>query len=68
MQKEAAAPVTPFWLTYRQAEAYTSLSRTRLWELIGQGEIEAAHVGRSVRINRDSLDAFMRRSSRPQVA
>ena len=66
--KEAAIQVTPMWLTYKQAEAYANLSRTRLWELASAGEVEAAHIGRAVRINRDSLDSFMRRSAKPQVA
>jgi excisionase family DNA binding protein len=51
------------WLTYRGAQAYTSLSRTVLWQLINAGEIQAARVGRAVRINRESLDEFMRRHS-----
>ena len=66
--KEAAVQVVPMWLTYKQAEAYVNLSRTRLWELVSAGEVEAAHIGRAVRINRDSLDSYMRRSSKPQVA
>jgi excisionase family DNA binding protein len=51
------------WLTYRRAQAYTSLSRTVLWQLINAGEIQAARVGRAVRINRESLDEFVRRHS-----
>jgi excisionase family DNA binding protein len=51
------------WLTYRRAQEYTSLSRTVLWQLINAGEIQAARVGRAVRINRESLDEFMRRHS-----
>ena len=51
------------WVTYRQAEEISGLSRTTLWKLIGASEVEAAKVGRAVRINRDSLDAYMRRSA-----
>jgi excisionase family DNA binding protein len=51
------------WLTYRRAQEYTSLSRTVLWQLINAGEIQAAKVGRAVRINRESLDEFMRSHS-----
>jgi excisionase family DNA binding protein len=51
------------WLTYRRAQEYTSLSRTTLWGLINSGQIEAAHVGKAVRISRQSLDQFMRRNS-----
>ena len=48
------------WMTYRQAEQYSGLSRTTLWRVISAGEVEAAKVGRAVRINRESLDAYMR--------
>jgi excisionase family DNA binding protein len=56
-------PTEREWLTYRRAQEYTSLSRTVLWQLINAGEIQAARVGRAVRINRESLDEFMRRHS-----
>lgn len=51
------------WVTYRQAEELSGLSRTTLWRLVSAGEVEAAKVGRAVRINRGSLDAYMRRCS-----
>ena len=47
------------WLTYREAEQLVGLSRTTLWKLIGAGKIEYRRVGRAVRINRASLDAYM---------
>ena len=51
--------ITPAWLNYKQAEAYSSLSRTTLWQLINARKIKAARIGRAVRIERDSLQAFM---------
>ncbi len=51
------AGVTQEWVTYRQAEEISGLSRTTLWRLMRAGEVEAAKVGRAVRINRQSLDA-----------
>jgi excisionase family DNA binding protein len=69
MQKFVVQKTTPEWgewLTYAQAQSYSGLSRTRLWELIGNDEIQAAHVGRAVRISRASLQQFMEKSS--QVA
>lgn len=48
------------WLTYREAEQLVGLSRTTLWKLIGSGEIEYRRVGRAVRINRLSLETYMR--------
>jgi len=51
------------WVTYKQAEELSGLSRTTLWKLINAGEVEAARVGRAVRINRKSLNACMKRST-----
>jgi excisionase family DNA binding protein len=60
----ATREVQPEWLTYREAETLSGLSRTTLWRLVTQEEeIRAAHVGRAVRINRESLSAYMRRSA-----
>ena len=55
--------ITREWVTYKQAEELSGLSRTTLWKLISAGDVEAARVGRAVRINRESLNAYMRRSS-----
>jgi excisionase family DNA binding protein len=55
--------ITPAWLSYKQAEAYSSLSRTTLWQLINARKIKAARIGRAVRIERDSLQAFMQQSA-----
>ena len=57
------AEVEEAWLTYEQAQRYAALGRTTLWSLLSEGEIEGAKVGRSVRISRRSLDAYMRRHS-----
>ena len=50
------------WLTYAQATEIVGLSRVTLWKLVSGGEVEAARVGRAVRINRESLTTYMRRS------
>jgi excisionase family DNA binding protein len=55
--------IAPAWLNYKQAEAYANLSRTTLWQLINSREIRAARIGRAVRIERDSLQAFMEQRS-----
>ena len=55
--------ITPAWLNYKQAEAYSNLSRTTLWQLTKARKIKAARVGRAVRIERDSLQAFMEQSA-----
>jgi excisionase family DNA binding protein len=51
------------WLSYTEAMELVGLGRTTLWKLAGAGEIEVARVGRAVRINRDSLTAYMKRSA-----
>lgn len=53
------AKVTQEWVTYRQAEEIAGLSRTTLRKLVDEGEIKIRRVGRAVRINRESLDAYM---------
>ncbi len=53
------AEITREWVTYRQAEEISGLSRTTLRKLVGEGEIKIRRVGRAVRINRESLDAYM---------
>jgi excisionase family DNA binding protein len=61
------AQVTREWVTYRQAEEMTGLSRTTLRKLVDGGEIQIKRVGRAVRINRESLDAYMRGGSENTV-
>lgn len=53
------------WITYEEAQRLTSLGRTTLWRICSAEDsgIEVARVGRAVRINRASLDAYLRRSS-----
>jgi len=60
---EMQAEITREWVTYKQAEELSGLSRTTLWKLISAGDVEAARVGRAVRINRASLNAYMKRSA-----
>ena len=53
--------VTPQWLRFAAAESYSGLGRTTLRRLINTGEIRAARIGKSIRINRHSLDEYMER-------
>jgi excisionase family DNA binding protein len=39
------------------------LSRTTLYRLVKTGEIKGARIGRSVRINRASLEEYMERQT-----
>ena len=53
------AQVTREWVTYRQAEEITGLSRTTLRKLVDRDDIQIKRVGRAVRINRGTLAAYM---------
>jgi excisionase family DNA binding protein len=64
--RQAVAPVPRperEWLTYAEAGEIVGLSRVTLWKLVSAGEIEAAKVGRAVRLSRQSLTAYMRRAA-----
>ena len=49
------------WLGYEEARRLVGLSRTTLYRLVKTGEIKGARIGRSVRINRTSLEDYMER-------
>lgn len=51
------------WVTYKQAEEISGLSRTTLWKLLSVGEIKAARIGRAVRIKRRSLEEYLERAA-----
>ena len=59
----STARFEPEWLTYAEAGQMVGLSRVTLWKLISAGDVEAAKVGRAVRINRISLTAYMTRAA-----
>jgi excisionase family DNA binding protein len=56
------------WLTYAEAGQVVGLSRVTLWKLVSAGEVEAARIGRAVRINRESLTSYMKRSTKNAAA
>lgn len=53
------AEVTREWVTYKRAEEMYALSRTTLRALVADGTIKSRNIGRAVRLNRESLDAYM---------
>jgi excisionase family DNA binding protein len=48
-------------VTIVEAAAALSLGRTKVYELIGAGELEVVHVGRSVRVPVGALDDYVAR-------
>jgi excisionase family DNA binding protein len=57
-----ATAVDEAWISYSNAQTYAGLGRTKLWQLVSTGEVEAAKIGRAVRISRLSLDEYMKRN------
>ena len=53
--------VSAEWLSYKDAEQVVGLGRTTLWKLVTSGEVQAARVGRAVRLNRRSLEEYLER-------
>lgn len=56
------------WISYTEAQRYSGLGRTKLWEIVSSGDVEAAKIGRAVRISRRSLNEYMRRNRYVEVA
>ena len=59
MRAGTAQQVQPEWLKYPEAERYSGLGRSTLWKLATSGEVQAAKVGKSIRLRRRSLDEYM---------
>ena len=55
------AGVAPLLLTIPQAAAVLAVGRTTVYELIGAGDLEAVHIGRSVRVPVEALRLFVYR-------
>jgi excisionase family DNA binding protein len=64
----ATAIEEPAWISYSEAQRYAGLGRTKIFELVSAGEVDAAKIGRAVRISRESLEKYMKRNSYVQAA
>lgn len=60
---ETNAQAQPLWLSYRQAQGLTGLSRGTIWGLVSSGKVEAAKVGTRVLIRRESLIDYLESQS-----
>jgi excisionase family DNA binding protein len=56
-------------LTISEAASALHIGRSKLYELIASGELEVVHIGRSVRVPRAAIEAFVEqlRSGRPST-
>jgi excisionase family DNA binding protein len=53
--------VEPEWLRIQEVMTLTGLGRTKCYELVANGELEAIKVGRAVRVSRASYVEWTRR-------
>ena len=52
--------IEPEWLSIQDLMILTSLGRTKCYELVASGELEAIKVGRAVRVSRASYIEWTR--------
>jgi excisionase family DNA binding protein len=53
--------IEPEWLSVKDLMTLTGLGRTKCYELVVSGELEAIKVGRAVRVSRASYIEWIRR-------
>ncbi len=59
--KSQPASVPPSLLRVPQASNELAISVRSTWRLISSGQLDTVHIGRSVRITRESIDRFIKR-------
>ena len=52
-------------LTIPEVASRLSISRARAYELVRRGSLPAVHLGRQVRVDARSLEAFLRTGGKP---
>ena len=50
------------WLSVKELGVLTGLGRTKLYEVVASGELEAIKVGRTVRVSRTSFEEWTRKN------
>ncbi len=60
---ETSMEEQPLFLSYKQGQNLTGLSRGTLFELVSSGKVEAAKVGARVLIRRESLIRYLESQS-----
>lgn len=63
----AAPSPSPLLLTVRQAAAALGVGRTTVYELIGAGDLEVVHIGRSARVPVAAVEEFVDRLRSPRA-
>jgi excisionase family DNA binding protein len=67
-QPDVTLRATPLLLTILETAALLSVGRSTVYELIGAGELETVHIGRSVRVPADALRWYISRLRRKPIA
>ena len=55
----------PLLITIREAATILRLGRSKVYELIGAGELEVVHIGRACRLPIDGVEAYVERLRGP---
>jgi len=58
-------PMPVLLLSIPQAAKALGIGRSKLYELIADGELETVHIGRAVRLPVDAVDTFVRKLRQP---
>lgn len=66
-RRTVEATVERSWYSYREAQEYAGIGRTKLWELVSSSQLQASKIGRSVRISKTSLDEYLESQSYSEV-
>ena len=51
--------IQPALLRIRDVEADLSLGKSKIYDMIGKGELKAVRIGRSVRVPRTEVERFL---------
>jgi excisionase family DNA binding protein len=66
-QERTERPDGVLLLTIVEAARVLSIGRTTMYELVGAGEIEVVHIGRSARVPVGALHEYVERRRRPPI-
>ncbi len=55
--------IRPTWITYRQAQTLTGLSRGTLWKIARAGAVPLSKHGHAARLHLPSLEQYMWRNA-----
>lgn len=58
-ENAASTTVPPRWASYAEVERLYGMSRWTAWRLLKEGEIRAARLGRSVRLDCASIERYL---------